>query len=312
MTPSEIGTIIDEKVDINDIVAEITELARLKIIEIIKLDKKGIFGKKDYAFVDISDAKKLGKLEKHQRLIFDSIFELTNLTDTDDVIKRLGDKYGNSQVVLLSSLSQKFYTSLNKIKKELYERMSEKKYFDGNPEKVKGKYIAIAVLVNTLASIAVFSLGIYTYNFVPVAILVFGFIVSIIIAFAMPRRSAHGYSLKRNTEGLKHYLNVGKWRQEIAEKNLFAEMLPMAISLGVVNQLAKDMESLKIEPPKYMHGFVVSSFARDFANFSSQTTRNLVSTPPGTNVSGHSSWSGGSGFSGGGGGGFGGGGGGSW
>ena len=85
-------------------------------------------------------------------------------------------------------------------------------------------------------------------------------------------------------------------------------MLPIAISLGVVNQLTKDMKDLGVEPPKYFEGVVINNFAHDLNSFSSSMTTNLTSTP-----SGNSSWSGGSGFSGGSsGGGFGGGGGGSW
>ena len=92
------------------------------------------------------------------------------------------------------------------------------------------------------------------------------------------------------------------------EKNLFLEeMLPLAISLGVVNKLSKDMKDLGVEPPKYFEGVVINNFSHDLNSFSSSMAANLSATP-----SGNSSWSGGSGFSGGGGGGFGGGGGGSW
>ena len=84
-------------------------------------------------------------------------------------------------------------------------------------------------------------------------------------------------------------------------------MLPLAISLGVVTKLAKDMKDLGIEPPKYFQGMMISSFANDLNNFNSAALSGLTMSP-----SGSSSWSGGSGFSGGGGGGFGGGGGGSW
>jgi uncharacterized membrane protein len=107
---------------------------------------------------------------------------------------------------------------------------------------------------------------------------------------------------------LKYYVSKGKWREEIMEKNLFLEeMLPLAISLGVVNKLANDMKDLGMEPPKYFEGVAINSFAHDLNNFNSVMATNLATTP-----SGNSSWSGGSGFSGGSGGGFGGGGGGSW
>lgn len=95
------------------------------------------------------------------------------------------------------------------------------------------------------------------------------------------------------------------------EKNLFVkDILPLAVSLRVVDQLANDMEELKVEPPDYMGTRSTTVFAASFNDFYKQSASNLSSTPS----SSSSSWAGGSGFSGGGsvGGGFGGGGGGSW
>ncbi len=91
-------------------------------------------------------------------------------------------------------------------------------------------------------------------------------------------------------------------------------MLPLAIALGVVKKLAKEMAVLNIEPPSYFVGVQVNTFAGDINRFSSQSTNTLLSSPGGK-WSGKSSWSGKSGFSGSSGssgGGFGGGGGGSW
>jgi len=86
-------------------------------------------------------------------------------------------------------------------------------------------------------------------------------------------------------------------------------MLPLAVTLGVVNQLSKDMAEIGIEPPAYMAGVATANLNRSLSGFNSYAASSISSTP-----SGKSSWSGGSGFSGGGssGGGFGGGGGGSW
>ena len=41
LSPAQVGTIIDEKVDIHDIVAEIVELARLKYLKIEKFESQG-------------------------------------------------------------------------------------------------------------------------------------------------------------------------------------------------------------------------------------------------------------------------------
>jgi uncharacterized membrane protein len=151
-----------------------------------------------------------------------------------------------------------------------------------------------------------------TMNFGP--IIPFGFfgVISFFFALSMPRRTAWGYSLKRQIVGLAWYLEKGKWRHEVSEKHLFIEeILPLAVTLGVVDKLTQDMKDLELSPPKYFAGTNMTTFGSDLGRFETTTTSSLLSTPGGK---GSSSWSGGSGFSGGGssGGGFGGGGGGSW
>jgi len=81
-------------------------------------------------------------------------------------------------------------------------------------------------------------------------------------------------------------------------------MLPLAIALGVVSELTRDMEELKLEPPNYMAGFTAANLSSSMNSFQSTAAMSLATAPGG---------SGGGGFSGGSaGGGFGGGGGGSW
>ncbi|MGI5826380.1 MAG: DUF2207 domain-containing protein [Patescibacteria group bacterium] len=292
LSPSEVGTIIDQRVDTKDIIAEIVELARLGYLEIKKTEKKKLFGKEtDYLFID--KTKDTTKLKTYQVHLLKSLFDSKKETS-------------------LSLLKNSFYKDLGAFKTRLYNSLQREKIFDSNPEHVKGLWLGIGVLIYFLAFFFTLIFGSATNNFVPLALLLVTLVPATVIIVSMPRRTAWGYSLYRQTTGLKYYINVGKWRQEIAEKHLFLEeILPLAISLGVIGKLARDMEALALPPPSYLHGFTAAHFASDFNRFSSQAASNIVSSP---HSSGRSSWSGGSGFSGGGssGGGFGGGGGGSW
>jgi transposase len=290
LSSAEIGTIVDQKIDINDVVSEIIELARLGFLKIKKTEKKKILGIKETDYELIKIDKIITDLNDFQKNLLDSLF---------------GDLY----VIKISDLKNKFYKKLPKLRSDIYSELEKKGISDGNWEKIQGKWIGIVFILNFLAIFLIISLFLKTTgNAGPMVVAIIGFIPSIILAIKMPRRTAWGYSLYRQITGLKYYLGKGKWREEIMEKNLFLEeMLPIAISLGVVNQLTNDMKDLEIEPPKYFEGVVINNFAHDLNSFSSSVTTNLTSTP-----SGNSSWSGGSGFSGGSGGGFGGGGGGSW
>jgi len=299
LSPAEIGTILDQRIDIQDVVAEIIELARLNFLKIKKNGETKFFGivNADYELIKSENEFRkteinLTRLNNFQKDLLDALFE-------------------NSSQVKISDLRYKFYKNLPKLRSDMYEELNKKEISDGNWQKIQGKWIAIVLILNFLAIFLIIWLFMKnTDNAGPLIVTVLGLIPSIILAVKVPRRTAWGYSLYRQIIGLKYYLGKGKWREEIMEKNLFLEeMLPIAVSLSVVNQLSKDMQTLGIQPPSYFEGTTLNSFANDLFSFRSVTATYMVSTP-----SGNSSWSGGSGFGGGSssGGGFGGGGGGSW
>ncbi|MBU0572515.1 DUF2207 domain-containing protein [Patescibacteria group bacterium] len=293
LTPSEVGTIIDERVHTSDVVAEIVELARLGFIKIKKTETKAILSKKiDYTLEDLKKDTK--DLRDYQKYLLEKLFEKA---DADNMVK-------------ISSLKN-FYTHLAEFKKKLYEHLSKTEIFDGNPEKARMKWIAMFMLIAFTGQFLTFVFSIQTYNFTPLVFSLLAIPLGIILGNSMPRRTARGYSLYRQTIGLRFYLKKGKWRHEIAEKKLFIEeILPLAIALGVVKELTKHMKELNVKPPDYFAGVTTSAFYSDIKSFSTSTASSIGVGAP----SGRSSWSGGSGFSGGGssGGGFGGGGGGSW
>lgn len=287
LTPSEVGAILDEKIDIQDIVAEITELGRLGFLEISKIDKKWAID--DYEIKKTGN-KNIEKLRDYQKYLYESLFE----------------RSGDNNKVLLSELKPKFYTKLEKFKDLLYSSLKDKKYFENRPDNTKIKWFAVCFVIVLVSGVALSFYEGSMYASLLKIIHVFSSCLGFIFANKMSRRAPLGYSMYRQIVGLKHYINVGKWRQEFAEKQLFLkDILPLAISLGVVTKLARDMESLGVKPPSYFHTNSVA-WAGSFNSFTTSTASSMIGS------SKSSSFSGGSGFSGGGGGGFGGGGGGSW
>lgn len=315
LTPSQVGTIIDERVDLADIVAEIVELARLGYLTIEKYEKKKLFGKdNEYIFrKKDKDTKDTKELKNYQKTILEALFISKVVTESKKSMRKLGLS-ASEDTILLSALENHFYKHLDNLRKELYQSLVSEKIFAENPDKVRTKWLAIFIVFWSFVLVISLAFFAATFNFGPFLVLLLTLIPGVILAISMPRRSAWGYSLYRQAVGLREYLEKGKWRTEIAEKHLFIEeMLPLAVSLGVVDKLTEDMAKLRITPPRYFTGVSANTFSSDFSNFQSNTTGKFVSTPSGTSWSGRSFWSGGSGFSGGGaGGGFGGGGGGSW
>lgn len=289
LTPGEAGTMLDEKVDNQDVVAEIIELARKKYLKIERVEKEGFlqFGH-DYLFTKLKEGEKLPGVQDY---LFGKIFE-------------------TGKSVLLSNLKGNFYLHMNKAKEMINKELQTRKLFTGNPNTVRGLwFIGIIFLICFIFAISVSEMGFLgeVWPFVGFAI---SAITAVILAWNMPQKTAVGTNLALQVKGLQETIRLGKWREEIKEKHLFIEeILPYAISLGVIGKLTKDMAELNLEPPRYLAGGFVGDTRAwgGFVNdFSSSAAGGLSYNPS-------SSSSGGSGFSGGSsGGGGGGGGGGSW
>ncbi len=298
LTPGQVGLLIDEKVDPQDIVSEIIELARRGYLKIEKKEvKRFLFGhKNEYIFHKLKDID--DNLTNYQKTLLRGIFK------------------GNKTKVKLSSLKGKFYNTFSKASDQIYKSTLHK-YFTRNPKTDK-----------TIGYTLLFSIIFYQFFLMDKAEKIFSFslnsivgwiILIILITIAvdfflsrnLPQKTPIGMQHYLFIKGLKENLKRGAWRDSIKEKHLFIEeIIPYAIALGTIKQLAKDMKELDLQPPDYLNSFVawntLDSLTSDLNAFARATENSITYNPK-------SSGSGGSGFSGGfSGGGGGGGGGGSW
>ena len=290
LSPGEAGALLDEKVDTEDIVAEILELARKKYIKISSIEKKNFFGKKkDYDFKKLSQTS--DGLSGAQLHLFNGLFALGDTTT-------------------VSRLKGSFYTTIQTAKQEMHNSLVARGIYTRKPNSDRAlgflvflgsSGLTLFLLMNTVGN-----LGIYW----PIPLLLLQLPFGLIIAYNMPQKSAIGSNLWLQARGLRKTIQYGKWREEVKEKNLFIEeVLPFAVALGVVSKLSKDMESLQMQPPDYLQGASIVGMSNSnwLGDFSKSIGSDLSYNPSSSSSSGGSGFSGGS--SGGGGGG---GGGGSW
>jgi uncharacterized membrane protein len=289
LTPGEAGLMIDEQVDNRDVIAEIIDLARKKYLKIEEKKKKKFLGSEsDYVFTKLRSNYE--SLPEHQKFLMEKLFK-------------------SKEEVKLSNLKGSFYTHMNKVKSMIVSDLTKKAYFTGHPVNTRALYM---ILFLAVLSGAVFLVMVVFQieSLLVVAAAALQAPLLIWLAKNMVQKSAIGSNLYMQAKGLRQTINVGKWREQIKEKNLFIEeVLPFAISLGVVDKLASDMDKLNIKPPEYLKTSNLNTLnTASFINSFSQSASKSLSYNP----SSHSSSSG-SGFSGGfSGGGGGGGGGGSW
>lgn len=272
ISPGLAGTIIDQRSDSRDIIAEIIDLARKKYLKITLIPKKGLFSQEDFIFEQLKTTDT--KIPKQQQYLLTSLFK-------------------NKTTIKLSELKNKFYKHFNETKNILNQSLVDQHLYRHNPQISKTLLIIFLVIINFL----IFKLN--------TGLFIFSIIIDFVILAKFTQRTAVGHNLMLQAKGLQKTIKLGKWREKIKEKNLFIEeVLPFAISLGVVSKLTNDMKELGITPPQYVNGFLLAnhSFQSSLNSFSS-TFNSQVNAASGSHSFGGGSFSGG---------GFGGGGGGSW
>lgn len=297
LRPAEVGCIIDEKADTLDISASIVDLAVRGYLTITEIPKKGWFGSTDYQLTKLE--KSTDELREYERLLLSSLFE-------------------GGETVLISSLTNSFYTHLASIKESLYTEVTKMELFRENPSKVRARWFGIGIatifvggfmIFASVASIVVFP-ALFAGFLIGAgfAIAILGFPVMLLANF-MPSRTEKGREAFEKVKGYKMFLSATeKYRQPYFEsQNFFMDVLPYAMVFGVTAKLASSFATMGIVPaaPLWYVGttpFNPTVFGDNLTIFSKSLNSAMASSP-------NSSGSGGGGFSGGG---FGGGGGGSW
>jgi uncharacterized membrane protein len=294
ITPAEVGTLVDEKLDPRDITSTIIGLAVKGYIKIEETKKEGLlFEKTDYYLKKVKEYD--ANLSPFEIELMKSLFSIA------------------PPRLLVSSLKNKFYTHLPILKKTLHGELIRKKYFLNDPEKVRNSYRLAGILIAVFGSFALgfltpssFGRGFFAGIFTGLSVLAFGRV--------MPAKTRAGASAYMDILGFQEFLNrAEKERLErMGDKDLFSKFLPYAIALDVADNWAEAFEGIYQNPPDW---YVSPMGFRTFSPYAFSHSLNSVTSSLGSAMfSAPRSSSGGGGFGGGGssGGGFGGGGGGSW
>jgi uncharacterized membrane protein YgcG len=311
LTPAEVGTLVDERCDLQDITSTLVDLAVRGYLKIEEMETKSFFflKNKDYRFTKTAPPASDTPLTPAEDLFLAALFS--------------SKEAGAS--VLLSDLRGSFYPYLGYMKQEIYRRLTRINLFRHNPEQTRGIYFGAALAV------ACVSLFFFTTS-VPTAC---GLIVAslIIAAFApaMPAKTAKGSQMAREALGFARFVRKAEKERIriLAEKDptIFGRMLPYAMVLGAADKWAEAFKDLAMQPPEWYTSsgvypdYSTTIFVNDLGSSMRSFEQTFTALPSGfgNNDTGSgsggssSAWSGGSAFDGGGsGGGFGGGGGDTW
>jgi uncharacterized membrane protein len=289
LSPIEVGTIIDQKVDSRDISSIIIDLAVRKYLKIKEVGE-GTWST-DYEFTKLKEGNDLERSFEHT--FFDGLFE-------------------GRTTVKLSDLKTKFYITSSLVETEVYRTLKSEGYFKIYPLAMRSCFLGLGILAGLGGIVLAVYLSNGIINWTIIGPVIAGIII-IIGGYFMSTRTQKGVLAKEHIAGLKLFLSVTekdrlKFHNAPEKKpELFEKCLPYAMVLKVEQEWAGQFKDIYTKPPDWYSGnwttFNVVTFSSRISSFSATANSSLTVAPS----------KGGSGFSGGSsGGGFGGGGGGSW
>jgi uncharacterized membrane protein YgcG len=295
MTPAEMGVVLDERADTLDITATLLDLAVRGFLRIEETETQRFLflSRSDYVLhrLDADDQD----LKRFERLMLRALF-------------------GGATQVALSSLKNRFYTSLDGIREALYEEVSDTgRWFPARPDRVRLRYGALALGICAPLAVLAFltSRGALLASALACGVIAWAF------SRVMPRRTRKGRRARQHIQGFREFVErVEADRLErLGMRNVsqFERLLPYAFVLGVADPWADAFADLYTQPPEWFiasdsDAFVPRHMVSRIGDVLDTAGATMTSTPGSSGGSGSSGFGGG-GFSGGG---FGGGGGGSW
>jgi hypothetical protein len=303
LTPGEVGTLLDDSVDMRDITATLVDLA-VRGFMVITEEKKdhlgGLWSDKDYIFTLQKSRSEWNGLKGHEEALLTGIFTA-------------GQK---DEMVSMSSLQNRFYTTLPLIKNSLFDSLVTHGYYGMRPDSTRSGWIAFGVVIGFLSIWGGGALG-KTMGMAPLAFIVSGILSAAMICgfgWLMPARTADGTRALEGVLGFEDFLahvESDRFNTMIKTPQMFEKFLPFAMALGVEKNWSKAFQGICVEPPSwyrggtYSQGFYPMYFASSLNSMSTSAASVMASAPRSSGGSGFGGGGGGGGgFGGGGGGGF--------
>ncbi|MBT8275769.1 MAG: DUF2207 domain-containing protein [Bacteroidia bacterium] len=285
MDPAMAGFLINDREDTADLISLIPYWGHRGHIRMEEIDNKGWFSKDDVKIIKLKDIP--GDAPNYERKIFDGLFS------------------GGKDEVLVSSLKNKFHTTMSSAKTQL--RKAAQIYYFPKSRKARG-CIWGALFVLLLLFVP---LSLYLWGFLGAILMFVTFILLFILNIFMIKKNKKGDVVFSELKGFREFIKTAeenKLKMLLKESKVYFEStMGYALAFGTFKVWARKFEAMKLEPPSWYtshtHGhFNMNQFSKSFSSAITSTQSTMVSSPS-------SSGSGGGGSSGGG---FGGGGGGSW
>jgi hypothetical protein len=233
-----VGTLVDEKADVKDIIASIVDLARRGVLRMEEEKKDGFLGigsGRDFIF-HLEDASKATRP-----------YEKTLIQRT----------FGNQTERRLSSLRHKFYTAIPDLREQLYREVVTAGFFPRSPEATRrvwsglgcgGLFISGVIAFVLLAILGDFSPWVACPG-VSLAVAMAGLMV---VGPHMPRKTAQGAEEAAKWLAFKRYLETIEKHGDLQEaRDKFEQFLPYAVAFGIERNLINKFTAVDALAPRW-------------------------------------------------------------
>jgi uncharacterized membrane protein len=220
--PGLAGTLLDERADMQDIMATLVDLARRGYLTITEENQPGLFGigaSRDFVYTRTD--KPASDLLSFERTLLERLF-------------------GRSGQQRLSQLRNKFYTAVPVLQGQLYDESVKAGFFRGNPQSTRSMYTALGFGLLFVVGIAGFVLmaalaeSFSAYVICPFIALGIAAIALMITGQFMPARTRKGAEEAAKWRAFKNYLaNINKYTKVKEATDQFDKYLPYAIAFGL-------------------------------------------------------------------------------
>jgi hypothetical protein len=249
LPPAIVGTLLDEKADLQDVLSTLIDLSHRGYMVIEEDRTEGIFGlggRSEFTFKRTD--KSLGDLRSYESALVRAIF--SNRMDRS-----------------MDSLKNKFYTHIPGLQRDLYQEIVKEGLFKNNPDSVRNGWgmLGIATILGSIA------LGYFGFEFIqeismsifllPVSIGIVG-IALLAVGQVMPAKTHKGAEEAAKWRAFREYLaRTEKYKTlEEAAAN-FEKFLPYAVAFGMERSWIRKfsrVETMPIPPwyyPTYRGGY---------------------------------------------------------
>ncbi|CAL1518730.1 DUF2207 domain-containing protein [Chitinophaga sp. MM2321] len=282
--PAMAGYLIDDKGDTSDLIALIPQWASQGFITIEEIPKSSLLGKADMKLTRLNTIPVTAP--DYEQRLFSTLFGIWRDT------------------VLIGSLRNTFYVTMNEAKKEL--KAKAQKYYEVKSNKVMKITMGVAITLGVLLC----PLFLFVFGVVAAVSAPFTCVFIALMSFFLQKKNKQGNAIFSELKGFKQFIKmaeVSRIKTLIEQdEQYFEKTMSYALAFGLLGNWAKKFDALNIPPPTWYsssgtHMMGMYAFSKSFSGSMATAQSSMVSSPSGSRSGGGSS-----------GGGFGGGGGGSW